>query len=329
MSERPEPAEPRPTVSVVVTARNAQGEIEECLASLLAVDYPPDRHELVIVDNGSTDRTAEIVQRHPVTYLREPRRGVSYARNTGIEATSGEIVALTDTDCVVSTGWLSELAKGFSDQSAGAVAGAIVPYPPRSWVEAYAARRRSHSQDRPLSHPVRPFAMTPNLAFRREPLERTGLFDTRFPGGGWEDADLCWRFSRKTGLALRYAPRAVVFHHYRSTPRDFLIQHYRYGYGLALIHGKYRHELRWGWRERLRAYRDLGGSVLALAKAGAKAALGAGRAADLTTPYLDFLRQLAQRSGFAAGGVRHWKAFPREGLPSVTPPPRQSSRSAA
>jgi GT2 family glycosyltransferase len=302
MSQSPSPQTP-PLMSVVVAARDASGELDRCLASLLEIDYPAGRYELLVVDTGSTDRTAEVIKRFPVRYLHEPSPSVSAGRNTGIRASRGEVVAFTDPDCLVSRQWLSQLANAFADPEAGAVAGAIVPYPPRTYAELYAARRRSHSQERAMSHPLRPFAMTPNLAFRRQILDRIGLFDTRFPGGGWEDADLCWRFARHGGR-IRYAPRAIVFHRYRTTARDFLVQHYRYGYGLSLIHDKYSEELCWGWAERRRAAAELKSSVAGLAKAGCRSLLRANRDGEVARHYFDLLRLLGQRSGFAAAALR-------------------------
>jgi GT2 family glycosyltransferase len=280
-----------PYVSVVVPAWDGGDELSTCLDTLARLDYPADRHEIIVVDSGGDDRIGRIADRYPVRYVREPQPGVAHARNAGIEASRGEIVAFTDTDCAVSTGWLRELVRKFADPAAGAVAGAIVPFPPETDVERYAARRLSHSQLRPLNHPVRPYAMTPNLAFRRDVLARIGMFDTAFPGGGWEDADLCWRFARETGLELRYAPRAAVFHHYRATQWDFFVQHYRYGYGLALLYRKYRGELRWGRRERAEAYAELGATA-------GKWALRRG------VSRFDLLRLLGQRVGFARAALR-------------------------
>jgi GT2 family glycosyltransferase len=154
-----------------------------------------------------------------------------------------------------------------------------------------------------MNHPLRPFAMTPNVAFRREVFQQIGLFDTRYPGGGWEDADLCWRFSRGTSLKLEYAPKAVVFHRFRTTARDFFVQHLRYGYGLALIYRKYRGELLWGWRQRLEAYRDLSTAALTLAAAVLRCGLSNREAMELGTAYFDFLRQLGQRIGFLRGAA--------------------------
>jgi GT2 family glycosyltransferase len=295
--------DPFPYVSVVVPARNAEGELGTCLASLERLDYPALHHEVVIVDNGSADGTARVVRQHAVRCVRSPTRGVGHARNAGIAASRGEIIAFTDTDCAVSTAWLRELVKPFSDPTVGAVGGAIVPYPPETGAQRYATRRMSHSQLRPISHPARPFAMTPNVAFRRDALLRIGGFDTRFPGGGWEDADVCWRLTRQTQLELRYAHRAVVFHRYRASPREFLRQHYRYGYGLGLLSRKYGDELRRGWRQRGRAYAELAGAAWGCARAAMGAAAGDEHGGDPGDPWLDFLRALGQRTGVLAGSL--------------------------
>jgi GT2 family glycosyltransferase len=289
-------------VSVVVPALNAARELNTCLGSLARLDYPAERHEVIVVGNGSTDRTARLVQSHSFRFVRETRRGVAYARNAGVRAARGEIVAFTDPDCAVSTGWLSALAPQFDNAHVGAVAGAIVPYPPETEAQRYAARRLSHSQLRPLSHPDRPFGMAPNLALRKDALTRIGLFDVRFPGGGFEDADLCWRLAEETGLELAYAPRAVAFHRYRATAWRFLGQHYRYGYGLRLLQRKYPRELPWGWPERVHAGGELLGAALGYLRILARGRRAVART-TLSERRFDLLRLLGQRAGFFWAGL--------------------------
>jgi GT2 family glycosyltransferase len=284
-------------VSVILTARNDEDALRDCLTSLGRIHYPKDRHEILIVDNGSRDASAEVIGEFPVTHLHEPRKGVSWARNCGIAASRGEILAFTDPDCTVSTGWLTGLVKDFSDPRVGCVAGGIVPYPPRTSPELHAARRRSHTQERPLQHPRRPYAMTPNVAFRREVFDRIGLFDTDFPGGGWEDADLCWRLSEQTSFTIAYAPEALVFHRYRDTYGQFLVQQYHYGFGLGVLARKY---------ELGPATPEGTGAAQELVRAGrhllASAAGYAGRRLDrenLALRYLDLLRLAGQHAGSA------------------------------
>ncbi|MGH7412045.1 MAG: glycosyltransferase [Candidatus Methylomirabilis sp.] len=287
-----------PFVSVIVPALDGTTSVRDCIYSLMNTDYPAAQREILVVGQGSTDGMADLVRTFSVRYLCEERRGVCYARNRGVEASGGSILAFTDPDCVVSRGWLRELVLAFEEESVGGVAGEVVPYPAITPAERYAARRRSHSQQRPLKHPVRPFAMLSNLAFRREVFERIGLLDTRFPGRGWEDADLCWRFSRGTGWKLAYAPRAVVFHRYRTSAKDFFIQHVRYGHGLGLIYSKYTGELGSGWRERVRALGDLGKAACSLTSSLLRHEVGRDKPGELDPAYFDLLRKLGQRLGF-------------------------------
>jgi glycosyltransferase involved in cell wall biosynthesis len=94
-------SEPEPFVAVVVPARNAERTLAGCLGSLLRADYPAARREILVVDNGSTDDdSARIVLKFPVSHLIEPRHGPSHARNRGILASRGEIVAFLSTRTV-------------------------------------------------------------------------------------------------------------------------------------------------------------------------------------------------------------------------------------
>jgi glycosyltransferase involved in cell wall biosynthesis len=292
-------ADGRPAfVSIVIPVLNGERTLRSCLAAVLAMDYPAERREVIVVDNGSTDATQAIVRSNPVTYLHEPRRGPATARNAGITAATGDVVAFTDADCLPTTEWLRELVKPLGSDDVGGVAGEILPFPPTTGPERYAARIRHLSPRRYLIRPIFPFAVTANLAFRREVFDQVGLLDTEAPRGG-ESTDFCTRFFRATGQRLEMAPRAVVFHRHRSTTRDFFAQHWGYGRGHAYLYEKYRDELPWGWNEVARTYRDLAATLGGLAGAFARSRLGATKGEELEFRYYDALRKVALRLGFA------------------------------
>ena len=292
----------RPFVSVVIPVLNGERTIGDCLVSVLRGDYPQDRREILVVDNGSTDRTAEIIRGFPVRYLRDTQRGAAHARNRGIEASNGEIIAFTDADCVASSGWLRELANGFDAEEVGGVAGEILPYPPRTSAERYAARIRHLSPERYLRRPIFPFAVTANLAFRREVFDVVGLLDPRSPRGG-ESTDFCTRFFRGTGLELRLAPRAVVLHRHRATARELLQQQWSYGRGHAFLYIKYRDEIPWGWRQTVSVYVDLLRTASTLGGHAAGYVIGRGRREDLEFAGFELLRKAALRAGFIRQAV--------------------------
>ena len=292
--------ERRPFVSVVIPAEHDEGHLAACLASVLHLDYPRDRYEVVLVTHGNAQVAGLPPSNGRVRVVVGAAESVSGARNIGAEAGRGDIVAFTDTDCTVSTMWLRELVRPFEDEHVVAVAGTIVPFPPATEAQRYAARRASHSQLRPMGDPDHPFGLMANLAFQRKPLLEVGGFDPNFPGGGWEDADLCWRVTRQTGMTLRYAQEAVVFHRYRSTPAAFLLQHYRYGYGLGLIYRKHRRHLTWQWPTNLRAFLEVGRAAGRWAmRRGVQVLAPHRRPSDeAARAKFDCLRLLGQRTGF-------------------------------
>jgi len=284
-----------PFVSVIVPVLNEEQTIRECLTSLIKMDYPVERREILVVDNGSTDRTAEIIKTFQVRYLWEERRGAAAARNKGIEASKGEILAFTDADCVVTTGWLWELARALDEEGVGGVAGEVVAFPPKTRAEWYAARVRHLSPQKYLSRSLLPFAAFANLAFRRDVFDRIGLLDATIPLG--ESTDFCTRFFRGTGLKLKYAPKALLFHRHRATTWEFVRQQWKYGRGHAQLYIKYRREIPWGWRQSVLAYRDLASAAWALAKSGLRYGFKDGQE-DFYFRYFEFLKKLAERLGF-------------------------------
>jgi GT2 family glycosyltransferase len=285
-----------PFVSIVVPVLNGERTIQECLTSLLYMEYPEERREIVVVDNGSIDRTAEIIKRFPIMYLQEKRRGIPYARNRGIEASRGEIVAFTDSDCVVSKRWLYELVQGFERKEVGGVEGETVDYPPTNPAEKYMAKRRSYSRKMRLASPLSPYAVTANVAFRREVFDKIGVFDSRFPSG--EDVDFSWRFFQGINLELGYNPRAIVFHRHRNTARSFFYQHIRVGRGIAVLHAKYPDKLPWGWRQELRAWSALTDLAWAAGQETVRSLFLNSKEADNYDCYFNFLRKFAVRLGF-------------------------------
>jgi len=114
------------TVSVVVPAYNEEKYLGRCLAVLARQTYPAGLFEVIVVDNGSTDGTAEIARRYGARVVVEPHKGVARARQAGFEAAQGEVIASTDADTVVPPFWVSRIAAHFrADPVLGAVYGPV------------------------------------------------------------------------------------------------------------------------------------------------------------------------------------------------------------
>ena len=104
--------------SVIVPFLNEEKLIERCLNSLLLQEFDKQDYELIFIDNGSSDRSADIVRRYPVTLLHEPRRDPYLARNRGIEMARGQFLAFTDSDCIIDHRWLANLYYSFKVSNA-------------------------------------------------------------------------------------------------------------------------------------------------------------------------------------------------------------------
>ncbi len=293
-----------PFVSVIVPVLNGERTIRKCLVSLLRMDYPQERREILVVDNGSTDRTAEIVKSFPVRYLWEERRGASYARNRGIEESKGEILAFTDADNLVTTGWLRELVRGFDSDAVGVVVGETVSYPPNTPADRLTAMWKPLRQIRTLSYPVYPWFSSCNVAFRRNVFNQIGLFDPRFPAASCEDLDLSWRFFQSKSFKMNYRPKALGFHCNYASAGDLFKQYQRYGYGQAVLCRKYQEERLWGWRRELGAYRDLLLAALAFGRAGLLSMVKGQEATRFSYLYCELVRKLGARIGFIRGTMR-------------------------
>jgi glycosyltransferase involved in cell wall biosynthesis len=282
-------------VSVVVPVRNGAATIGDCLASLRAVAYPPAQRELIVVDNGSTDGTAAIVDRSAdVRRVVETRSGPSCARNRGIRESRGAILAFIDADCMASRGWLDELVDGFDGPGVGGVAGEIRGFLPRTPAERYMDVTHRHWQQHALGG-AWAFASAANVAFRRSTFDRIGLFDSRLSSG--EDKDFGRRFFEDGTLAFRYRPKAVVFHRHKPTMREFVAQHLRWSHGNALLHAKY--DIPWGLGDELRKYGDVLQAAAALVRASTRHALRGGEVMQVYTPLFELVRRLTYRVGGA------------------------------
>ncbi|WP_445242953.1 glycosyltransferase [Microcoleus sp. N3A4] len=233
-----------PDISVIVPIYNGEADLPDLIECLRSQTYPIDRVEYLIVDNNSRDRTSTILQTFSdsgrerdinIRPLTENLIQSSYAaRNQGIRASKGEIIAFTDADCRPESDWLENLVKPFVDLEIGISAGEIVALPGKTILEQHADRQNTLSQKHTLAHPFCPYGQTANLAVRRLVLQQIGLFRPYLTSGG--DADLCWRILRETSYKLYFAENAIVRHRHRSTIKQLQSQWYRYGESNQYLH---------------------------------------------------------------------------------------------
>ncbi len=223
-------------VSIIIPVWNAWETLSECLTSLTRVNLQP--LEILLVDNQSTDESLVLLQNFShkfqdgfVRVLSEKKRGATSARNCGIRASQGDIVAFTDADCIVDANWIEQILSPFHDQEVGAVAGKVVPTPSTTLVEQFSGLYTLRSSDDKRIYrewsPWEGGFPTANFAVRRQLLEQVGGFSEEVEIYG-EDYDLCARLY-KQGSAIVYTPHAIVSHVPRKTVTGMMRQAFGFG----------------------------------------------------------------------------------------------------
>lgn len=221
------PSSSSTVASIVVCTRNRADDLEKTCVELLAMIAQSPPCELLVVDNGSNDRTpvllTELAAQNPdrLRWIREPRPGLSTARNTGVEQTQGEIVIFIDDDAIPDEGWLAALVAEFSDPGIWAAGGPVRPIISSTFPDWFSARflpylsawdRGSEAED--LNYNEYPRGT--NIAFRRRVFADLGTFLPQLGRQGrslrsCEETELCLRIER-SGHRIRYLPAARVLH---------------------------------------------------------------------------------------------------------------------
>jgi glycosyltransferase involved in cell wall biosynthesis len=238
-----------PAASVVIPALNAEATLGDLLLALKSQGGSPGPFEIIVVDNGSRDRTAEIARDHQVSVLHQPVRGPSAARNMGLRHARGEIVLCTDSDCVPTRRWLMSLRSTFADGRGVLATGPILGWQPITAAERYASSHKGFTRERCAEHPVHPFAHGMNVAVRRQAALEIGGWDETMSSG--EDVDFAIRLRKRFGSSVHFVEPAVLFHKHRATDEALWRQARWHGAGYALVHQRHPDLLHWNpWRSR-------------------------------------------------------------------------------
>lgn len=228
----------QPDFSIIVPTYNRPTQIAACMAALARLEYPRDRFEVIVVDDGGARQPDDVIAAFrdclDVKRYRQTNAGPGPARNTGARSARGRILAFTDDDCLPRADWLKTLAARFAAAPAPAViGGSVVNALPEN---LYAAASQLivdvgyayHNHDPNNAR----FFTTSNLAVPADRFHEIGGFDESFGTTASEDRELCGRWQHH-GYRMIYAPEVVVDHAHALTGRAFVQQHFNYGRGAA------------------------------------------------------------------------------------------------
>ncbi len=211
-------------VSVYIPCYNVENYIEKCLDGLMKQTLKPD--EILIIDDGSKDRTVEIASGYPVTVVQhESNKGLSAARNTAVKTARNELVAAIDADCVPDSRWLEKLVKHLSDEKVAGVGGKLLESEAKTLPDRWRAFHIPQNYgDSMLINPEAIFGH--NNIVRRSVIAEIGWYNEILRTNG-EDGDISMRIKQK-GYDIIYEPEATVCHLREDTLASLMDNYWRY-----------------------------------------------------------------------------------------------------
>lgn len=225
-------------ISIVIPAYNAQSSLKECLEALqVQADLPPHLQiETIVVDNGSSDGTAQVAAQYGVKLIHEPRKGASHARNAGIKAAQGEILCFTDADCAPLSNWIYQLTRPLLENPELIGGKGIYLSKQTSPTARFVQLEYEDKYD--LLHGQRyiDFIDTYSAVYRRNALLHYGGFDPEMTY--LEDQELSFRLNNE-GCKMVFIPEAVVYHYHSDTLQKYFRKKRIIGYWKAQVVRKF------------------------------------------------------------------------------------------
>jgi GT2 family glycosyltransferase len=219
----------RPEYSVVVPAFQAADVIGNCVRALNDQTIPRWRYEIVVVDDGSTDETAEAAREAGTDHVLVcPHRGPAAARNAGVEKAQGAIILFTDADCEPLPAWVEKITAPFQDPTTDGAKGTYQTHQ-KALMARFVQLEYEDKYDRMRGQPCIDFVDTYSAAYHRRVFEAGERFDPAFPLPANEDVEFSYRLAQ-LGHKLVFTPEAVVLHHHTDTVAGYFRRKYQVGF---------------------------------------------------------------------------------------------------
>ncbi|ACK72574.1 glycosyl transferase family 2 [Gloeothece citriformis PCC 7424] len=229
-----------PVFSIIIPTYNRPERLATCLESITHLNYPSDRFEVIVVDDGSKVSLDSVVKPFQdtlnLTLLRQTNAGPATARNTGATHAKGKFLAFTDDDCQLDPNWLKNIETHLTEDQPCLLGGKTINALPDNifstasqllidYLYFYYNTDSNQAQ----------FFASNNFVVPAQIFRQIGKFDTTFPLAAGEDRELCDRWLYR-GYLMQYIPEAKVYHAHHLTLRRFWRQHFNYGRGAFHFH---------------------------------------------------------------------------------------------
>jgi len=221
--------EQAPPISVIIPAHNAKATLGLCLDALNKQTRPAD--EIIVVDDGSTDGTAELAHCYRVRVIRQANAGPAAARNAGAWASQGELLLFTDADCAPAPNWVERIVAPFANPTVAGAKG-VYKTSQAAWVARFVQLEYEKKYERMRGQERIDFVDTYSAAYRREVFLSAGGFDESFRY--LEDQELSFRLAGR-GHRLVFAPDAVVYHRHADSLGWYARKKFTIGYWKAQV----------------------------------------------------------------------------------------------
>ena len=226
-------------VSIVIPTYNNACSLRKAVESLCVQTYPKNNYEIIVVDDGSTDNTAQCIEElknnYPLNlqYFSQDNKGPSAARNLGIKHARGDIVAFIDSDCIAADNWIEEIIRFYDNDKVAGVGGKIEAVPTALTASRYCAYIRMHEKPK-IDKTGVAYLITGNASFIKSALKRAGGFDERYNFPGGEELDLCYRLKR-CKYSFRFNSKAIVYNSHKQGLKALLKSYFNYGKGDSFL----------------------------------------------------------------------------------------------
>ena len=226
--------------SIIIPTYSRPERLSHCLEALTKLDYPRDRFEVIVVDDGSKMPLETVVNPFKavlnLTLLRQANAGPASARNTGARNAQGQFIAFTDDDCSPDPNWLTIAEQALANASECMLGGLTINQLPENRYTSASQLLVDYLYDY-YNHDSKnaSFFTSNNLIVPTKIFHEFGGFDDSFPLAAGEDREFCDRWSYQ-GYRLHYCPEIQIYHSHQLTLRTFWKQHFNYGRGAYHFH---------------------------------------------------------------------------------------------